>query len=359
MKQTRIHSEAGAVLIHVGIGLLVLLGFMAFVADYGLLMVSRNQAQGAADASALSGAYSLAFDVSIPGDRWDRARNVAWNAGVQHGVWGQAPGVVPQSPYDGEGNIPLCEDRPEACIRVDVYRDGTSGSSTLPTWFAGLFGTTAQRIRAMAVAQTAPASGSDCMKPWLIPDRWSEVTAPAGTFDLPDDSYTRPTIDDDGNINYGTGWTPQDIGTELTLKAGNPNQAISPSDFYEIETATDYEEAISGCRIAKSIGDTVEALPGNRVGPTNSGVDTLLASHPDGAIVVIGMFDPSAFEAMRRQSGNFTLEIVNMLAFRIDHRNGNEITGTIVGAPSEQVAVCNTPPCPSSSGLVTVLRLIR
>jgi hypothetical protein len=142
-------------------------------------------------------------------------------------------------------------------------------------------------------------------------------------------------------------------------RAGNPATAISPSDFYEVETATDYEEAITGCEITKSIGDTVEALPGNRVGPTNHGVDDLLAMFPDGAIAIIGMFDPAAFEAMRRQSGNFTLEIVNMLAFRIDHRSGNEITGTIVGAPSEMVTVCNTPPCPTSSGLVTVLRLLR
>jgi hypothetical protein len=215
MKQTRIHSETGAVFIHVGIGLLVFLGFSAFVTDYGLLMVSRNQAQAVADASALSGAYALAFDGAMPGDRWDRARNVAWNDGVQHGVWGQSPGVVPTSPYDGGGTIPLCADNPQACIRVDVYRDGSNGSSTLPTFFAGLFGTNSQRIRAMAVAQTAPASGSECMKPWVIPDRWTEVTPPAGTFDLPSDSYTRPVINDDGTINYGTGWTPLDIGPAI------------------------------------------------------------------------------------------------------------------------------------------------
>ena len=55
-------SETGAVFIHVAIGLLVLLGFIAFVADYGLLWVSRAQAQAAADAGALAGAVSIAKD---------------------------------------------------------------------------------------------------------------------------------------------------------------------------------------------------------------------------------------------------------------------------------------------------------
>jgi hypothetical protein len=287
-------------------------------------------------------------------DRWDRARNVAWNAAVRNRVWGNVSGAVPTSPYSGAP----CADHPQACIRVDVYRNGSNGGANLPTWFAGLFGTTSQGVRAMAVAETAPASGSRCMKPWLIPDRWTENVAPPGTFDI-GDTYTRPTIDEDGTVAYGSGWSPLDIGTELTLKAGNPNQAISPSDFYEIETATDYEESIYDCRITKSIGEHASALPGNRVGPTNSGIDQLLSIYPAGATVVIGMFDPAAFEAQRRQSGNFDLEIVNMLAFKIDHRNGNEVVGTIVGAPSSMATVCETAPCPTSSGLIQILRLVR
>ena len=354
MHQRRRHSERGAVFIHVAIGLFVLLGFIAFVADYGMLWVSRNQAQNAADAGALAGVSALAFDIDAS-DRWDRARNVAWNTAVRNRVWGDVSGAVPTSPYYG---APCDNRRPEACVRVDVYRNGTNGGAAMPTWFANMFGTSSQGVRAMAVAEAAPASGSNCMKPWLIPDRWTENVAPIATYDT-GDSYTRPTMNEDGTVNYGSGWSPLDIGTELTLKAGNPMQAISPSDFYEIETATDYEESIYDCRIAKSIGDHVSALPGNRVGPTNQGIDTLLGMYPDGAIVVIGMFDPAAFEAQRRQSGNFDLEIVNMLAFKIDHRNGNEVVGTIVGAPSSQVTVCEVTPCPTSSGLIQVLRLVR
>lgn len=358
-----LQSERGAVFIHVGVGLFVLLMFGAFALDYGMLWTSRGQAQNAADAGALAGVGAISFDNVAGYDKWYRGREVAWHTAHRTAIWGDQSAVIEvTSPYDGQDipgrNVALCEDKPASCLKVQVYRD-SAHSTAMPTFLANLFGTSTQGVRAMAVAQTAPATGSSCMKPWLIPDRWQDVTPPNNTFDPPDDNYVRPTKDDQGNITYGTGWTPLDIGTELTLKPGNPNQAISPSDFYEIETATDYEEAISGCKIAKNVGDPVTALPGNRVGPTNHGVDDLLAANPDGAIVVIGMFDPAAFEAQRRQSGNFTLEIVNMLAFKIDHRNGNEVVGTIVGAPSTMLNVCNTPPCPTSTGLLAVLRLLR
>ena len=336
--------------------MLVLLAFGAFVIDYSALWISRNQAQNAADAGALAGAAAISFDGAV--DKANRGRNVAWNMAHAQSVWGARPGVEPPiSPYGG--GIPLCEDRPDSCIRVDVHRDGSFGSASMPTFLANLFGQTSQPTRAMAVAQTAPATGTACMKPWLIPDRWTDNKLPANAFDDPDDIYIAPTVNEDGVISYGTGWTPADIGTELVLKPGNPSGAISPSDFFEIETATDYEESISGCRITKSIGDMVDALPGSRVGPTASGVEALLEANPNGAIVTIGMFNPHEFAIQDRQSGNFPLHIVNLLAFKIDHMTGGSVYGTIVGAPSSMLTVCNAPPCPTSTGLVSVIRLIR
>ena len=62
MHQRRREPERGAVFIHVAIGLLVLMAFMAFVADYGMLWVARAQAQSSADGGALAGAASLAYD---------------------------------------------------------------------------------------------------------------------------------------------------------------------------------------------------------------------------------------------------------------------------------------------------------
>ena len=56
----QLQSDRGAMLIMVAVSLMVLIGFSAIVVDYGVLWVSRNQAQAAADAAALAGAGAIA-----------------------------------------------------------------------------------------------------------------------------------------------------------------------------------------------------------------------------------------------------------------------------------------------------------
>jgi len=41
---------------------------------------------------------------------------------------------------------------------VNVYRDGTNGSATLPVYFAPLFGVTSQAVNATATAQVFAAT---------------------------------------------------------------------------------------------------------------------------------------------------------------------------------------------------------
>src|SRR4051794_26772168 len=55
-------QERGAITIHVAIALAALIAFSAFVVDYGVMWVSRRQAQNAADAGALAGAISTMVD---------------------------------------------------------------------------------------------------------------------------------------------------------------------------------------------------------------------------------------------------------------------------------------------------------
>ena len=55
-------DERGAILVQAAISMLVLIGITAWVVDFGMLMLSRNEVQNAADAGALAGATSLAFD---------------------------------------------------------------------------------------------------------------------------------------------------------------------------------------------------------------------------------------------------------------------------------------------------------
>ena len=87
---SRRSPERGAVVIQVAIALMGLLAFSAFVVDYGVMWSSRGQAQNSADAGALSGAISLAFDsaTDFAGAQL-KARVIA----QQNWVWGQSPNV--------------------------------------------------------------------------------------------------------------------------------------------------------------------------------------------------------------------------------------------------------------------------
>ena len=57
-----LRSEQGAVFVQVGISIFVLMAFNVFVLDYGVMWVSRRQAQNAADAAALAGAVARGYD---------------------------------------------------------------------------------------------------------------------------------------------------------------------------------------------------------------------------------------------------------------------------------------------------------
>ena len=88
---SRLGNERGTVLIQVALAMLALLALSSFVFDYGVMWVSRGQAQNSADAGALSGAISLAFN--DPTDQ-DGARARAIAVAQSNRVWTQAPVVT-------------------------------------------------------------------------------------------------------------------------------------------------------------------------------------------------------------------------------------------------------------------------
>src|SRR5690348_9029141 len=96
---TRRHSERGAIALHVLIGMLALIGFLAFTADYGVMWVGRREAQNAADAGALAGAVAMSLDADGWTDRTPTgpARTAARQMALANAIWGQAPSVVMDS----------------------------------------------------------------------------------------------------------------------------------------------------------------------------------------------------------------------------------------------------------------------
>src|SRR5688572_29935487 len=181
---SKLSSERGAILIHVAVASIVLIAFSMFVVDYGILWVSRGQAQNAADAGALAGAVALAFDDFDNRADDGPAKEAAHQFALLNKVFGEDPDVqVATDVIFYPGNEPKfppeCAD--DTCIRVDVYRtnrttDGIARTNPLPMMFGQLVGLAEQGVRATATAQIFAGNASECVKPWVVADRWSEGT---------------------------------------------------------------------------------------------------------------------------------------------------------------------------------------
>ena len=300
--------ERGAILIHVGLAIFMLAAMSAFVLDYGVLWLSRRQAQNAADAGALAGAVARAYDETANppagnGPAYQSASQTALanpviGAGATAEVLWDCPPYVTAGPTD--------------CVHVNVYRDGLTdsngnpnGSTALPVWFAPLFGINSQRIKATATAWATTGNTTNCMRPFSVADKWVEngtpdplayerwVSAGGGATELtPHDVYTPPST-----TSSGTGYVlPADYGAPVLLKGGNnPNSssggAITPGWFLPVQLpdpdggyfagGDDYRDAIGNCTAGPvTIGQYLPTETGAMVGPTSQGVGDLIARDP-------------------------------------------------------------------------------
>ena len=182
-------NERGTVLIQTAIAIMALTAFTAFVLDYGVLWVSRNQAQNAADAGALAGAIARAFDETAnpPSTGGKAELSAKWAARCASGsascpaTPSSANPVWPSQAGASSGVEVLWTCPPTftgRCVTVNVYRDGTNGSTTLPTFFGPLLGITSQGIRATASSRVANGNAANCMRPFSVADKWIENTIP-------------------------------------------------------------------------------------------------------------------------------------------------------------------------------------
>jgi Flp pilus assembly protein TadG len=368
-------SERGAILVHVAAALMMLIALSAFAVDFGLFWLGRGQAQNSADAGAIAGALGLAYDSATDTSDTGPAKLSALTAARANLVAGQLAAVN----VTDDITFVDCPDgtKAPACIRVNVYRDNAHGNP-LPTWFGNLVGVTSQDTKATATAEAGGANATNCMRPWMVPDKWSEVSPPATTFNG-SDVYTAP--DPDTGLG-GTGYTVKfDYGTVITLHPGNPKGAISPSDYYDIDLGDssgghDYRTNIITCiNQTEGIGDTVTTLPGSDVGNTKIGVKALVATDPNAywddskkeivnsdyavspRIVPIALFSPAEFASLDRTSGRFDLHIVNILGFFVqDASGGADISGVLISMPGELIAGSTVGPAAS---FIKFIQLVR
>ena len=158
--RARFGSERGAVFVQVGIAMFVLVAFNMFVLDYGVMWVARSQAQAAADAGALAGAVARGYDDFDPTPSpTGTAAQLAKAAASANLVWNQ-PATADVPSFDCPAGAP-----PGRCVRVDVYRDGTNTSTTLPTIFGPLLGVNSQGVKAMAIGLSGNGNATNCLRP--------------------------------------------------------------------------------------------------------------------------------------------------------------------------------------------------
>jgi len=383
-------SESGAVLVQVAIAILVLTALSTFVIDHGVMWVSRAQAQNAADSGALAGATARSFDETAdPPANNGKAFFSAQGAALANTVWNAAPTVqVSWACPTGVAG---------ACARVDVFRNGEFGSTPLPTIFGRLLNISSQGIKATATARSIAGNATNCMRPFAIPDKWIERRAPADQYQRwqkvgntvvqldPYDEYDPPSAN-----SAGSGYRlPDDFGTQVTLKDGNPNSnndAITPGWFLPVDLpngnggytsgGSNFRAAIGTCSgHPVVIGQYLPTETGNMIGPTSQGVGDLInqdisavwdtggqqitgSCAPTCApisprIVPITIFDMDEFQ-WRQQSGDWTspwqsypanpcptggrcVRVTNILGFFVDHMNGNDVIGDLISIPGEFV----------------------
>lgn len=232
---TAIHTptrrgEKGEVLIQVAVALMALLALSAFVFDYGVMWASKGQAQTAADAGALAGAISLAFN-SPTDEAGARARAIA--VARANDVWGAPPDVTVGDVLMRDCNVlaPLSPGLPDTCVQVRVFRN-QARANPLPTFFGHLADVNDQGVVATATAQIVTGDTTDCLRPWAVIDRWLEFGA-EGPNPLPTSTYDRysdgqgnnPPQENDSYVRPGqpgaTGFTlPADEGRRFAIKTG-------------------------------------------------------------------------------------------------------------------------------------------
>ena len=250
----------------------------------------------------MAGAIALAYD--SPSKPMTARRNSRRSRSPKaHLVWGEAPDVT-----DADVTFPACPPTPgmgeDTCVKVDVFRNQRAGGNPLPTYLAKVFGMTEQGVRATATARILTGDSATCVKPWAMPDKWNDlVDTPQDNAWTPDDDFNRYVQNGQNagdmldpadvyvapGIEGHTGFSVEtDYGTPVTLKHGNPQQAIRPGFFFPVVInpvegpgGANYEANIATCDptvISPGMSLTVE--PGNMVGPTSHGVGDLIAQDP-------------------------------------------------------------------------------
>jgi hypothetical protein len=346
-------DERGMTYVFVGMGFMAFMAATTLAIDVGMFMTARSQAQNSADAGALGGAVALAFedygDRSVSGP----AVQTALSAGLANQVVGREVSLTP-----ADVEFLLSPEGLDNRVRVTVRRSTERGNA-VPTLMGRFFGVQSADITATATAEASPANAMTCVKPFTIPDRWTERQTPpwdaSDTFDMYDNQnrlLANPDIYVPSTEPGYTGYDAQrDKGLQLMIRAGTGNN-IQPSFYFSysiggVTGGSAYDWNIGNCNTTvMGFGDLLLMEPGNMVGPTTQGVDDLIARDPNAywntalnkvmssmnpspRVAIIPVFDPVHYATGKANGRNADLKVANYIGFFIESKSGNNVYGRI------------------------------
>jgi len=272
-------KQSGYVLVTVAILLVVLLGFMSLGVDVGILYADRTQSQRAADAAALSGAFTYVIENLTPGAAQVRAEHDATQVAIANKVMGQSISAA-------GGN---CAVGSEVCSVADVANRRVTVTITRnePTFFGKILGSNNVKTTVRAVAEAAPNPTSyKCAKPWFIPNTIAAINPPEKPCDacnsqhfLLDPATRLPTP-------FATAFIQSSFNLAgFNVRSKDNDKSLDGSgDTYQVQltnnSGADVRAAIGGCADFNLVcRNTYYPLQGVKQGPITQGIGDLVGGN--------------------------------------------------------------------------------
>jgi hypothetical protein len=298
-------DRRGAMVINVAIGIVLIFGFAVVAIDMSMLQLAKTQLQNAADAAALAAATVLFYS---DGDQAVATAEAIRIAGLNEAVQDiQRPVMIGESDVTFPGGD---------SVTVVTHRTTATGDPVTHYFLRVLGDTLVNKgdVRATATAAVQLICGTDCLKPFCVPDRWADADSD-GYWD-PADEYEdangngvwdagEPLTEDwngngvwDAAEEYDpeqTGYrVPDDLGVQVILRPSRPNQEGHMEWYFTVNYppkntgdpipgADITNEWILGCEpYVVNIGDELQKEPGGMYGPTiGAGMEELVALDPN------------------------------------------------------------------------------
>ena len=273
---SRFESERGAVLIHVAMAMLVLIGFLTFVVDHGVMWVARAQAQNAADAGALAGAVAMAFDANGWTDRSDTGpgKQSARQMAISHSVMGAIPVVnMATDVYFTGQPADMCPADATATPRAFAWtciatRRATTRCRRSSVRPSGSRRTASARRRRLASPSPIPALHEAVYYPGQVGRQLRHVTENPGNIPpvfFPEDDQFE--LHDSPNQNGGPLANPDVYVRPTSTSPGSGFTVAADLDARHAQAGGASDRHLSGCSIQSGYRD----MTGTARAPTTFG----------------------------------------------------------------------------------------